>query len=136
MCISVCYKYNNKKATQHFRDPEAILPVLLKNKEVMQVAWGRRQHQVGNLPMGGWAHLIDIKEGRWDKYFAKAVKLPIESFMERDIEGKTHWFDVTAGQYIQGLLAHYDKEQRVYIVVIQAKSELAIYERWPRLICH
>lgn len=36
--------------------------------------------------------------------------------MEKDIEGVSHWFVVTPGIWIKGLVAHWNDEQYVYVV--------------------
>ena len=45
-----------------------------------------------------------------------------------------HWFDLTKGQIIQGLVARFKQEQRVYVVTIEPEFEEAIHDRWPRII--
>ena len=54
--------------------------------------------------------------------------------MEKDFENKACWFDITDGHYVQGLLARYDQEVRVYVVTIQPQRKDALFERWPRII--
>ena len=54
--------------------------------------------------------------------------------MEKDIQGNSHWFDITKGQYIQGLIARDKYEQRVYVVTITPEFEDAIHQRWPRIL--
>jgi hypothetical protein len=56
------------------------------------------------------------------------------SFMEKDNEGESHWFDVTRGQWVQGLLAHVGDEYRIYVVTIMPEHEGAVHDRWPRLL--
>jgi hypothetical protein len=96
--------------------------------------WGRRRHQAGRLPLGGWARLDAIYAGRWDKWLPTPVKIPVSQFMEQDIEGNNRWFDVTAGKWIQGLVAHWEHERRLYVVTITPELEDAMYERWPRIL--
>ncbi len=43
-------------------------------------------------------------------------------------------FPIVKGQYAQGLLAIYDKEQRVYVVTVIPEQENAIHDRWPKII--
>jgi hypothetical protein len=62
------------------------------------------------------------------------VKLPIKSFMEKDIEGNTHWYDLTRGKYLQGLVAREKHEQRLYIVTVEPELPDAVHERWPRVV--
>ncbi len=95
MCGGVYYTQQEQDVRVYFPNPKAMLPVRQKTGEIMLLPWGRRQEQAGKLPLGGWARLDSIYAGRWDKWFPKAVKLNIKSFMEKDIEGHSHWFDLT-----------------------------------------
>jgi hypothetical protein len=54
--------------------------------------------------------------------------------MEKDIEGNSRWFDITPGKWIQGLVAHWDKERRIYVVTITPETEDAVHQRWPRIL--
>ena len=134
MCGGVIYYHNNQLITVYFPNPKASLPVKKKNGEQSLVLWGRRNNQEGSLPIGGWARLDSIHQGRWDKYFPKPVKIPALKFMEKDLMGVSHWFDVIEGQWIQGLLAQHGQEERVYVVTIAPEHEAAIHERWPRIL--
>lgn len=134
MCGGVEYQRDGKSVRVYFPNPHACLPVITKLSNTQLLPWGRRRDQTGNLPLGGWARLESIKDGRWDKYFPKPVRLSLDRFMEKDIEGVSCWSDITAGQYIQGLLAHYDNERRVYVVTVTPVSEDAVHSRWPRLV--
>jgi hypothetical protein len=134
MCLAVEFFYEGKEYTPYFPNPYATLPVLSKNGTITLLPWGRRQSQLGNLPLGGWAKLESIQKNVWQKYFPKAVKLPITRFAEKDSEGKTHWFKVQDDQFIQGLLARYDNEVRVYIVTVTPTEPEVIHDRWPRIL--
>jgi len=117
----------------YFPNPKAVLPVKMKGGDVQLFPWGRRTKQMGRLPKGGWARLDSIYSGRWDRYMPISVKLPVSSFMEKDIEGNSHWFDVTEGKWIQGLIAREGQEQRVYVVTVDPEMEDAVHDRWPRI---
>ncbi len=106
----------------------------LKNGDIKLLPWGRRQDQAGATPLGGWARHDSVQRGVWDQYMPKPVKLPILKFMEKDFEGHSHWFDITPGQWIQGLLTYAETEPRIYIVTIIPELEQAIHERWPRVM--
>lgn len=134
MCGGVYYEYLEEHVRVYFPNPKAMLPVRKKDGSVVLMPWGRRKEQPGALPMGGWARLDSIHAGRWDKWFPVPVRLPIVSFMEKDIEGNSHWYDLTKGKYIQGLIAKNGGEQRVYIVTIQPEMADAVHDRWPRII--
>jgi hypothetical protein len=50
------------------------------------------------------------------------------------MEGVSHWFDVTPGKWIQGLVARWEHERRVYVVTITPELEDAVHDRWPRIV--
>jgi hypothetical protein len=134
MCGGVYYLLEGQEVRVYFPNPRACLPVKKRHGGVELLPWGRRRHQAGRLPLGGWARLDAIYAGRWDKWLPTPVKIPASQFMEQDIEGNNRWFDVTAGKWIQGLVAHWEHERRLYVVTITPELEDAMYERWPRIL--
>jgi hypothetical protein len=134
MCGGVYYNSAGQDVRVYFPNPKALLPVITKEKKIEMLPWGRRKEQSGHLPLGGWARLESIYAGRWDKWFPIPVKLPVKQFMEKDIQGASHWFDLTKGQFIQGLIARDKYEQRVYVVTITPELDDAVHERWPRIL--
>lgn len=134
MCGGVYFSFEGEELRIYFPNPKAVLPVLRKDGSVALMPWGRRKEQAGLLPLGGWARLDSIHSGRWDRWFPVPVKLPIKSFMEKDIEGSTRWYDLTKGKYVQGLIAREGNEQRVYVVTVEPEMSNAEHERWPRIL--
>ena len=134
MCGGVYYSHHGQDIRVYFPNPKAMLPVRIKSGAVELLPWGRRRDQKGELPLGGWARLDAIYAGRWDRWFPVPVKLPIRQFMEKDLEGRSHWYDLTRGQWIQGLVARNGHEQRVYVVTVEPALEDAVHDRWPRLV--
>ena len=134
MCGGVYYSFEGEDIRVYFPNPKAKLPVMKRDGSLVLLPWGRRQEQKGTLPLGGWARLESVHVGRWDKWFPVPVKLPIKSFMEKDIIGNSHWFDLTRGKYIQGLVARNGQEQRIYVVTVDPEMSDAVHERWPRII--
>ena len=134
MCGGVYYTHLNQDIRVYFPNPKAVLPVKTRSGAVELLPWGRRKEQKGALPLGGWARLDSIYTGRWDRWFPVPVKLPIKQFMEKDLEGHTRWYDLTRGQWIQGLVARINYEQRVYVVTVEPELADAVHDRWPRLI--
>ena len=134
MCGGVYYLINGEEVRCYFPNPKAQLPVKKRSGGIELLPWGRRKNQAGDLPLGGWARLESIYEGRWDRWRPTPVKLGVSQFMEKDIEGNGRWFDITRGKWIQGLVAHWDKERRIYVVTITPETEDAVYERWPRIL--
>lgn len=134
---AVIYNYQNKTHTIYFTNAKAVLPVKLKNGDCKLVTWGRREEENSELPLGGWARLSNIKNGKdshWNMYLPKPVQIPIVKFMEKNFEGKPCWYEVTRGKYIQGLLAQHDNEYRIYIVTIDPEDLTNCHYRWPHII--
>ena len=52
----------------------------------------------------------------------------------RTIFDEGNWYDLTKGQYIQGLVARDHQEQRIYVVTVTPELEDAVHERWPRVL--
>ena len=134
MCDGVFYTIGRQEYRIYFPNPKAQLPVRKKNGNVMLLPWGRRKPQAGRLPQGGWARLDSIYAGRWDQWAPQPVRLPVSSFMEKDFEGVSRWFDITPGKWVQGLVARYAQERRVYVVTIEPEMEDTQFDRWPRVL--
>ena len=134
MCSGVYYSVNDRDIRVYFPNPGAQLPVKTRTGMERRLAWGRRLKQAGTLPLGGWARLDSVYSGRWDRWFPVPVKLPVKRFMEYDLEGHSRWYDLTRGQWIQGLVARDRHEQRVYVVTVEPELVEAIHDRWPRIM--
>lgn len=137
MAEAVIFNFQNKTYTVSFKQRNAALPVKLKNGETKLVTWGRRENDNSEMPLGGWARLSSIKnnkENRWHLYQPKPVQIYIEKFMEKDFEGISRWYEVTKGKCIQGLLAQYENEYRLYIVTIDPEDLMNCHYRWPHII--
>ncbi len=134
MCGGVAYREGEREIRSYFPNPYAKLPVVKRRGGTALVAWGRRRDEPGQLPLGGWARLESIRAGVWDRWQPRPVRLQLEGFMEKDIEGASHWFELTSGQWVQGLLARRGNEQRVYVVTIQPQMAEAVHPRWPRIV--
>jgi hypothetical protein len=134
VCAGVYYAIHGADVRLYFPNPKAQLPVRTRSGSVALLVWGRRHEQAGQLPLGGWARLDSIYAGRWDRWMPVPVKLPLKSFMERDFEGHSHWYDLTRGQWIQGLVARARYERRVYVVTLEPELPDTPHERWPRIM--
>ena len=131
---AVVFQYQGKTYTVYFSRANALLPVKLANGEIKLATWGRRQQENSEMPLGGWARLHAIHDGKWSQYLPKSVLLPINKFMKTDYEGHVHWYEIARGQWIQGLLAHEGDEYRVYIVTITPELLDVCHDRWPRIV--
>lgn len=132
MCHTIIFEYKNKSHQVFFTDSDAKLPILTKNGQTYLVDWGRRTNQSGNLPLGGLALLDEIYDRRWKEFCPQSVRLPIRSFMLRDFADKMQWCHVSPNKWVQGLLAKYEQEYRVYIVAFSPDDEGFIH--WPRVL--
>jgi putative SOS response-associated peptidase YedK len=137
MCGGVKYTdKSGKEWTIYFPSPKAALPILKKDGDVEWVTWGKRKEEpVQGFPNGGWARLDSINEGKWKRFHPKPVLLPVQSFMEKDHERKSHWIEVPQGEVVQGLLANFTDQSRLYVVTTDTPDEYHwIHDRWPRLV--
>ncbi|MFZ1850887.1 MAG: hypothetical protein WAU15_01400 [Nitrosomonas sp.] len=128
MCGGI--EYQGEKI--YFPQPDAHLPVRLRDGNVTWITWGRRKDEViGKFPNGGGARLNSIKSGKWKPWHPR----PILIAAEKDHDNQSHWIELDKRMVIQGLLAERDKETRVYVVTIDTPPEYAwIHDRWPRLV--
>jgi len=137
MCGGAYFLYDEEPMRMYFPNPKAVLPVKREDGEVDLVQWGRRKEQPGELPATGWARLDSIHAGKWAKFFPQPVLIPVLSFMEKDTEGVSHWYDLQKGQFIQGLIArsHDSSEKRLYVVtVVPTAEDAVVHNRWPRVV--
>lgn len=133
MCGGVRFSTKGKETKVYFPNPQAQLPILLKNMDVVLTPWGRREQQAGKLPLGGWARHDSILAGKWDYANPRPVKIVVDAFMDKDKYKVSHWFTMEPGTYIQGLIARLNNECRVYVVTIEPDFK-TIHDRWPRII--
>lgn len=130
MCVGVHYILGSREMRVLFSSKSAQLPVRTRDG-IKLLPWGRRPRQTGKLPLGGCAYLDSIHVGSWDRFSPKAVRLWVKSFAEMDVEGRTHWHEVTEGKWIKGLVATLGSERRVYVVTLTPILAETPYERWP-----
>ncbi len=134
MCDAIEYQHNSRRQFVYFTNPYARLPLRRRSGSITLSAWGRRRDEPGSLPRGGWANRDSILAGQWDRWFPHPVQIAAQRFLIRDIHGSSHWYQVTPGHWIQGLLATEGDEVRVYVVTLTPGMPDAIHERWPRLV--
>ncbi len=134
MCEGIHCSIDGSETRVFFTEAGARLPVLCRDGRLAALPWGRRRRQAGALPLGGWARLDAIHAGRWDRWFPVPVKIVARAFMERDIEGRAQWFELSRGKVIQGLVARDGHERRVYVVTVTPEMADAVHGRWPRIV--
>jgi hypothetical protein len=134
MCMAVCHQLEERLVMTYFHDEKAALPVKHKNGEsVVMLPWGRRKKEKSVLPLGGWVSVESLKDTQWTKYFPKPIKILVKKFLELDIENQPYWFDITEGQYIQGILLQEKQEIRVYIITFKPELPDNPFPRWPKI---
>jgi hypothetical protein len=136
MCGGVKYHQDGQEQVVYFPNPKAVLPVRLKSGEAELLTWGRRKGESGELPQTGWAKIESIEGHKWDRYNPHPVKIIVDAYMEKDRQGLSYWFDMKPGQFIQGLIASWNGERRVYVVTtVPTEPKYAvIHDRWPRIV--
>ena len=134
MCEAIHCTIDGGEVRVAFAEPGAWLPIRCRDGRLASLPWGRRRRQAGTLPLGGWARIDAIHAGRWDRWFPVPVKIVARAFMERDIEGRARWFELSRGKVIQGLVARNGHERRVYVVTVTPGMADAVHERWPRIV--
>ena len=132
MCGGI--EYQEQKI--YFPQPNARLPVRLRNGGVTWITWGKRKNEdSGKFPNGGWARLDSINAGKWKPWHPRPILIPAETFMEKDHERQSHWITLAPEMAIQALLAERKGEQKVYVVTVDTPPETHwIHDRWPRLV--
>lgn len=135
MCGGVQYIIKKETLKIYFPNPQAQLPIIMKDGNISLLPWGRRKEQEGHLPLGGWARLESINSGKWEYTQPIPIKIAVDAFMEKDRNKDSHWFNLEENQFIQGLVAHYNNERRIYVVTVEPdSSKKQIHDRWPRII--
>ena len=87
------------------------------------------------FPEGGYASLESIRADEWTKFEPQPVRIPASRFVQIDSFGMACYFDLKAGEFIQGLIATIMSHSRVYVVTVPAPQEHATYwSVWPRIV--
>lgn len=134
MCYAVKYYFNGKIFADRFARRHSKLPVLDARGELRFFPWGRHREESGQLPLGGWVWRDRITAGLWDPFYPHFVTIPAVKFMERDFEDRSYWFDIVPGQCIEGVMASFNTERRVYIATLLPERFDTVFGRWPYLI--
>lgn len=125
MCGGVEFEWHNEKVRTFFPNPNAKLPVIRKDGELELVSWGRRNDEntpdAEGFPVNGWARYETFlnPESSWRKFRHKEVKIAVPLFMEKDENGKSHWFRLEKNEYIRGLLLIINGRWRVYVLTTE-----------------
>lgn len=144
MCGGFEYKYidpvtgETKTRKAFFPIPKVKIPVITDEKaELEWMQWGKRQGEDPELdiPVTGWARLMSLKEGKWNRYQPKKVHIPALRWMEKDPDKQTHWFDMEPEKAMLGVMLEQRGERFVYIITKPATDNYAIaHHRMPLLV--
>jgi putative SOS response-associated peptidase YedK len=140
MCGGVEYQSFNPKTGRvesrrtYFPIPKAQLPVV-GSKGAALVTWGRREGEFEELglPKGGWARLDSLEKGKWNRYHPQPVIIPVSEFMEKDKNGKSHWFKLKEDEVIRGVGVVAAGKAFVYVVTTDAGPD-DVHVRTPCVI--
>ena len=135
MCRAIRYHFDEHTYEVRFTQTGARLPVRLNNGEDSLQLWGKRPHEKCQLPIGGWARYSHVLSGRWkDDYAITSVRIPALEFAVQDVMGAEHWFKITRGQYVRGIVAKSGNESRLYVVIMDSPPDMGEFEGWPRVV--
>lgn len=128
-----------KTRTVYFPIPRVQIPVMaIDGKSAVQFCqWGKRRDEDPELdaPITGWARLISLKEGKWNRYNPTRVLIPATRWMEKDANRQSHWFDMPAEQVILGVRLEVQGNAFVYMVTRPSQGLMAeVHERMPLLV--
>jgi len=139
MCGGMAFlNKSNELVKIYYPQPYPKIEVFKKDKSKVQSIWGRRNEKEFEgleIPITGWARIEAIKAGKWHKYNPEKVYILPEKYMEKDKNGKSHWFEPPMDRSLVGLLVEAKKHQRVvYVVTVPSpKKYVHIHNRWPLL---
>jgi len=135
--IISCHHVDKREAIVKFNTPGAMLPFIDENSTARLIVWGRRRDELGDLPFGPNATLAHIEAGWWDNFNLEYVPIPYTGFMEQNFAGVYKWHKNTNTNalHLQGVIASFDMERRLYIVIDKADHEKQpFHEKWPRIL--
>ena len=132
MLEAVRFIHRKKNYTVYYRKTGAVLPVLDRNENSILVPWGRRPGEEGEFLTSGWMPESRIKQGHFDFYFPKHVRIDVDAVMYRDILGRNSWHPLPTS-HICGMLTRDKHITRVYVVTIDALMD-DLLDWTPKLI--
>lgn len=142
MCGGFQYKQTDENTGEvkvkkvFFPIKKASIPYI-EDGEVKLGQWGKRKGEDEGLdvPQTGWARIESLKAHKWDQYSPRRVRIPALSWMEKDKDRQSHWFDMAADSYLLGIKIEKDGQSFIYIVTMPATEWFkAIHEREPMVV--
>ncbi len=128
---------HKKSKAIYFPIPHAQIPVLTETGKRQWLQWEKRKGEDPELdiPVTGWARLLSLKEGTWNRYHPKRVLIPALGWMEKDAQRQSHWFDLESNTGILGIRIDMDGRGFVYVVTRPAQGEYrAVHHRMPLIV--
>ena len=136
MCAGLLLKDSEHRL--YFPNPKAVIYAYTEDGEAVSGRWGvRTEEEAGgaDVPVTGWARFESLKNGRWNRFCPQKVYIPADSFMEKDKEGASHWFDLDENERILGVMLANGSENFIYIVTVPSDEEKQkIHDRWPMIV--
>lgn len=117
----------------------ALLPVRKRSGRDELVLWGRKAGEPGDSELIPTVSISTIKNGDWEMYSPRWVKLFVARFQMPDAEGLPQWHELPQGAFLQGVLIKDTDDRRtrrVYIASIDVPPELAGLSQngqWPHV---
>jgi putative SOS response-associated peptidase YedK len=128
-----------KTRTVYFPIPRVQIPTLSINGDstLQFCQWGKRREEDPELdvPITGWARLISLKEGKWNRYNPSRILIPATRWMEKDQHRQSHWFDLAPDEAILGVRLEAHGKFFVYVVTRPSQGAMStIHDRIPLLV--
>lgn len=68
------------------------------------------------------------------QHAARGSTVPAREFMVHDVLGQEHWFAMSAGQYVRGIVAKSGRDSRLYVVIMDPPPDQGEFDGWPRVV--
>jgi hypothetical protein len=147
MCTAVEYLVNGE-AQLGYSDTKAELPVRLRGGRIKFFPWGSASdlHHtdntpgwLGKFPEGSHASLESIRANAWMRFEPDPVRIVASRFLMVDRWQVPRFFALAVGEFIQGLVAHIQHYERLYVVTVPTPAEHVeefpgAYPGWPRIV--
>lgn len=131
MCFALIFiDTSGKRYTVSFTQRQRQLP-MMGASESEHMTWGRNQYENGNLPIGGWCRQDLLAQGAFDHWQPQFVRLPVKGFAIHNMLARLHWFEVSPGEYLQGVILTEAGERRLYLVIMQTQRLDNWFWQWP-----
>ncbi|WP_022850493.1 hypothetical protein [Limisalsivibrio acetivorans] len=122
----------------YFANPKAVVLYIDQSGSSGKAAWGRRNREEmerSSIPVTGWARIESVKEGKWNRFKPEKIFIKPLSYMEKDAQKNSCWFELAEKEYIAALLIREETRNTAYIITVPTPQEFAhIHHRWPMIL--